>query len=436
MGDNQDQADCPLSRAEQTRNLLLFAACTGLIYLAAPVGYVGVTQASLCHELGASSAVANLPETAYLAMTATPVLLAWLFPFVSVLKRNAVICFAATSVLLMLVTLTLLSPAPPEVKIGVVIAQGAVSGMTMPSAIAFLWEILGRGVSESRRGLALSLGFGAGPVLAVLGSLGSQLLLSGKLGRFELTGVEFPLNFALLFGLASPIIAGAALLASFFVVPVPSADQVRQPFLQAVFGGFSRFLADPVLRVATIVTILVYTGNTVVSNLNLYTQVILEEAPMQYAGAQNSLRFGFKVAAGFLFGWLLTKTHPKAGLLTTAIVFVSAVGCAMVADSSWYLLIFGIYGAGELFGVYAPNYILSASRQDDIRRNMAFVTMMMAPAAPAGYLLGAIADHYGKLYGKAAGFRISFAVCAAIMLTGIVLALVKLPSRPRPAEDA
>ena len=71
---------CPLSRGQQTRNLLLFAACTGLQYLAAPVGYVGVTQASLCHELGASDKVANLPETAYLALTFAPVLAAWLVP--------------------------------------------------------------------------------------------------------------------------------------------------------------------------------------------------------------------------------------------------------------------------------------------------------------------------------------------------------------------
>ena len=43
--------DCPLDQAAQTRNLLLFAACTALQYLTAPVAYVGVVQAPLCHEL-------------------------------------------------------------------------------------------------------------------------------------------------------------------------------------------------------------------------------------------------------------------------------------------------------------------------------------------------------------------------------------------------
>ena len=90
----------PLDLRDQTRNLGLFAACTGLIYLCAPVLYVGVTQASLCHRLGASDTVANLPATAYLAMTCAPVLVAWLSPYVSTLRRNLVACFAAVAAIL------------------------------------------------------------------------------------------------------------------------------------------------------------------------------------------------------------------------------------------------------------------------------------------------------------------------------------------------
>src|SRR3569623_232674 len=196
---------CALSRSAQNRNLLLFAACSGAIYLAAPVGYVGVTQASLCHQLGASDAVANLPATFYFAMTVMPVVLAWLFPAVSLLKRNLSACYLLNAMALTAVGATLLSPLADSFKIGIVIAQGAVCGATMPAAIAFLWELVGRGVSEARRGWALSLAFGGGPLLAVAGSLGSQLLLSGRLGRWELSGLEYPWNFAALFLLAAPI---------------------------------------------------------------------------------------------------------------------------------------------------------------------------------------------------------------------------------------
>jgi hypothetical protein len=59
---------------------------------------------------------------------------------------------------------------------------------------------------------------------------------------------------------------------------------------------------------------------------------------------------------------------------------------------------------------------------------MACVTMMMAPAAPAGYLFGAIATN--SELGPANGFRLSFLVCAGILIVGLVLVVVLLPKQP------
>jgi len=149
------------------------------------------------------------------------------------------------------------------------------------------------------------------------------------------------------------------------------------------------------------------------------------------------LRFGFKVAAGAAFGQLLIRTHPRAGLLATALVYVVAPLWAAIATGPWYLLAFGIFGAGELVGVYAPNYLVSASRTADLRRNMAFMTMLMVPAAPAGYLYGAIVDlarrqdwTWGGWTSETLGFRLSFLVCAVFIFAGIVLTLVLLPRHP------
>ena len=432
--DSRDaDTDCPLTRGEQTHNLLLFATCTGAIYLAAPVGYVGVTQASLCNELGASSTVANLPATAYFTCTVMPVLLAWLVPQVAKLKATLAICFALNTASLVAVAVALLSPAPNGVKIGMVIAQAAVSGAVMPSAVALLWEAIGRGVSERRRGLALSLAFGGGPVLATIGSLGSQLLLSGSLGPLKLPGIGFPWNFAMLFLAAVPVTALGAVLAGRFIAPLPLKELDRQPFLRGVFGGIWNFVNNRVLLTAAVVTILLYTENTIPSNLNLYTKQVLGADPDQYAGAQNAWRFGCKAVAGLFLGWLLTKTNPKLGILVTAAIFLSALVWAMFASGLWYLAAFGLYGAGELVGVYAPNYILSASAPTEIRRNMALVTLLMAPAAPAGAVFGWIADYVGRVYGPAAGFKASFAVCAAVVAAGILLAIFRLPARPRSA---
>ena len=56
--------DCSLSAAQQTRNMVSFAGLWCLIYLAAPVSYVGVTHANFLHALGESDTVANLPQAA------------------------------------------------------------------------------------------------------------------------------------------------------------------------------------------------------------------------------------------------------------------------------------------------------------------------------------------------------------------------------------
>jgi len=423
-GDN-----CPLDRATQTRNLLLFAACFGANYLAAPVGYVGVTQASLCEGLGAGETVANLPGAIYLGMTAVPVLIAWWFPQVALLKRGVMTCYAATAASLAAVAVLLIAPVSNELKIAAVIFQAAVLGVVNPAAVMLLWEVVGRGVSETRRGPLLSLTFGAGPVLAALGSYGSHVLLTGHLGTLQLSTLDFPWNFAALYALAAPVMALPVLFSAFFIVPVPEHEAVREPFLQGVFGGFRNFLNDRVLRWALIVTFLVYTGNAISSNMNLYTKA-LGGLPKEYAGLHNTFRFGCKAVAGLLLGWLLLKTHPKAGLLATAVVYTAAVVWALVVTGPWYHAAFLIYGAGELFGAYAPNYILSASRKGDIRRNMAIVTLLMAPAALQNVLFGMMAEYGGKLFGPTVGFRISFAVCVVFMLAGIVLAVLLLPARP------
>ena len=57
----------------QSINIAIYVGATWLQYLAAPVLYVGITQAALCHELGGSAAISNLPNSASFWMTALPV---------------------------------------------------------------------------------------------------------------------------------------------------------------------------------------------------------------------------------------------------------------------------------------------------------------------------------------------------------------------------
>jgi MFS family permease len=488
---------CSLLWPEQRWNLILFALCTGTQYLAAPVLYVGITQASLCDRLGADARTANLPGTLFFAMTAMPAIIAWLSPRVSSLKRNLSILYGTSALMLGTLAVTLSLPVSNEFKLMMVVVQGGVSGAVMPAAIALLWEVMGRGTDESRRGLALSLAFGAGPLLAVAGSLGQMALLGGDLFGFHFQGLEYPWKFIILFAAGVPVMGLAAVLSQFFVIAPVEQELEREPFTSVIglfagvllmlvaisltrlgavpdadsstappsffsagsmlpMGGyvcglgaaaafiyhFRSILSQRVLLIATLVTVLVYAGNVIPSNMNLYSTEALGSLPENYAGKQNMLRFSFKVVAGFVLGWALTRTNPKVGILATASIFLLAQVWAMLVTGPWYLIAFGIHGAGELIGVYAPNYIVSASRLDQLRRNMAFVTMLMVPAAPAGYLYGAIVDQVKRsgwtafgLSSTALGFRLSFLVCGTFILCGILLAIFLLPARPRPVSD-
>src|SRR5262249_2834534 len=198
--------------------------------------------------------------------------------------------------------------------------------------------------SASRRGQAFALAFGAGPILAVIASLASQLVLAGKVQGidlpFSIPAVEYPWNFASLFAASVPIMVLAAFLSSQFIVPRPGVEVARQPFRSGVLGGFGEFFGYRLILFATIGYILVYSGNLVMTNVSLFTKEAIGRPAEEYAGLQLALRFGFKIIAGFFLGWLLMRTNPKTLLLVTAGLTLAGVAWAMGAPGKWFLLSF------------------------------------------------------------------------------------------------
>jgi hypothetical protein len=428
--------DCPLAPAEQTRNILLYASNIGLVYVASPVSYVGLVHGGLLNRLGFSDTIANLPGSVYLWTTPLPVLVVWYFPQVRRLKSLQVASFLAIAAAGALVAAALLLLGPGLV-LAAVVAHAAVLGCALGVVASCQWEVIGRGVAEARRGQALGLAFGVGPLFAVLASFASQLVLAGKVAVPDLSlavpAVPYPWNFASLFAASVPVMALAALLSGCYVVRLPVAEAAREPFARGVLGGLGRYLGSRLILVTAIAYILVYSGNMIQQNVSLYTPEVLGGQAKDYVGLQLMLRFGFKIVAGFFLGWLLTRTNPKALLQATAALTLAGVAWALGAGGGWVLLSFGILGAGELFGVYYLNYILACSTPSQMRRNMAYTSLVTMPVGLAGIAFGFLSDTLGKT-DRTSGFRWSF--LAAMMLVAVAMLLVRqlLPARPRPEE--
>ncbi len=98
-------------------------------------------------------------------------------------------------------------------------------------------------VSETRLGQALGLAYGLGPILAIVGSLFSQMLLSGAVGTLMLGEWPFPRNFAAVFAASILVLTLAAFLSSRLIIPLPEQEARRESFLKGVFGGFGHFLS-------------------------------------------------------------------------------------------------------------------------------------------------------------------------------------------------
>lgn len=422
-------ADDPalLSEGDQRRNALIYAAQISITYFAAPAIYIGFMQASLCKRLETSDTIANLPSTVYLAMAWTTVVIAWLFPQARLLKRllsGAYLLMAAAG--LMVAAVIVVQPGTAAIVTALVI-HAAMVGISVPLIGVLGWEVLDRGVSRKLRGRALGLAFGVGPAFAVLGSLGAQLLMDGKIFDFHLPEAwapVYPYSYALLFTISAGCTIVSAWLITRYRIPVPTQEPPRQSFQDGIVGGFRAVLGYPILLIACLAYLLIYAGNLVQINMSIFTKEAVGQMAENLAGYQLALRFSFKILAGFLLGWLLVRTNPKVPLLVTAGLLMLGVLWVLFAPGYWFLLAFGINGAGELFGVYYVNYPAQCSPRSQVRRNISFLMLISALVglAPVGY--GFISDNWG--------LRASFIAALLLLIATTAMVVLKLPWRPQP----
>lgn len=244
-------------------------------------------QAGLCKRLHTSDTIANLPSTLFLSMPWVPVVVAWLFPQARLLKKIMGFAFGLMAFMGAGMAAVLVTAPSNGLIIGALVVHAGVLGAAVSVANVLSWEALDRGVAPQRRGKALGLAFGWGPGFAVFGSLGTQLLLDGKLFSWvppPWLAVAYPYNYAILFASSAVCMALASFLVYFYSFPLPKADVERESFNTALIGGFKAFLSHRVLLFASLAYLLVFCGNMVQINMSIFTHEAIGQMSENLAG--------------------------------------------------------------------------------------------------------------------------------------------------------
>ena len=418
-----------ISESAQFRNGLVFMITTAFIYLIAPVTYVGVLHATILDSLDASDTVANLPESVYLWVTPLPVLIAWFWPSPHLLRPMLMWALSLKGAAGALAALVF-AFAPKSYWIPILILHPAIIGITGGVQTMCLWELIGRGMTPAARGRTLGWTYGIGPIFAVLGSCGSQLLLKGDfLGMLKVTPIPQPWSYVILFGLSFPaMLLSAALVLLAQVPPVPTGEVADQPGAQwrTIVLGLKSYFLNPLIVTTAIGFLLTYGGTMIMTNMSLYARETMGEAPEKYAGIQLALRFGFKCLVGFGLGWLVTRMHARASLMATTGICIAGIAWSLFVPGKWYLLGFALLGGGELFYVYYMNYIVSCSKPERMRENTAYTTLLTVSIGIVPIFFGLVSDRFG--------LRASFVVAICILALAMILVQSRLPKQPQIAK--
>ncbi|MFN9200019.1 MAG: hypothetical protein ACK5WR_18245 [Planctomycetaceae bacterium] len=431
--------DCPLPLAAQQRNSLIYGLFWCLFYFAAPITYVGNTHANLLKQFTDSDITANLPHAFYQWFTACPILVAWFLPQPKVLRPLIVGALSAMTLAAALVAGALWLRSSASLVVAATILFGTIFGAANGILVTAMWEVVRRGTSSRLRGRTMSLAFGIGPLFACAGSVLQQMVMNPE--PFRLTagisiptfGLGFPLNYLAMFSAGVPVLALATLLGTQFVLPAESAGwpadriETHHPG-QAALRSLTEFFTHRPVLFASLAYLLVYSGgNAIFDNVSLHARDVLGDEIEDTQGIQSFLRFSFKSVTGLCLGWLLARTSPRAPVLATTALLLIGIAWVLGSSGYWYLLSAGLLGAGELFGAYFPNYVVSASSKSTVRANVALLNLLGSFVGFASVGYGLISEAYGR--------TATFFTAGGLLILSVGLILATLPPRPTAPDE-
>ena len=367
---------------------MLFLLSYVLIYLAAPVVYVGVVQAALCQKLGAGAVVANLPSATYLLGGFAPLIVSLLVPH-RWERAVAVWSFGLGAIFTGMVALSLVQDFGSGVQIAVVTVQGLLQGFAVTTSQVFVMQCLGRGTTLEARSRIFKRTFALTPVFAVIGSLAAQAILTGQL-RF----VQYPYDFALLYVIGFLCLAGVTLCTKLYqLAPIP--DEPRPPIVRYLVESVRGYVGSQPLLLLFLAYLLWNCSLAATSNFSLYTKEALGRDPKEFSGLIMAIRFGCKAIGGYFLGVLAVRFGLRVSVMATILLLAAGSLWAWVTPGYIYLLAFGFLGAGELGGAYIPNYGVAISSPQEAARYLSLLTLASPAASFAPALHGALTDRFG-----------------------------------------
>ena len=388
-----------------------------LHYLAAPVIYVGIVQAALCDRLGASATVANLPSSGYLLASVAPILLSWIVPH-RLVRATVVAASLLTGLVLSMVLLILLFPFTDSTRLWVVVTASLAQGLSSNVAHVYSFQCMKRGTTTEGRARALKWAFSLSPMAGVAGSLWTQYVLGGGIAS-----LLFPHDFTILYLTGIPCMVAIAILNSRYRL-VPVQEEKHPLLFPYLWRSIQSYWSVRILVLAWFAYLCWYLTINAMPNLTLYAREALGREPQELSGWMMALRFGFKCLGGFMLGIISVRWGIRAPLFACVCMVEAAIPWAWLVPGHLYLLAFGIMGAGELGGVYFPNYVISISSASDATRNLAILSLVSPVSSIGPALHGGLTD----LYGFPASF--TFGLTAAIGALILVLGL-----SPRPIKE-
>jgi hypothetical protein len=417
-------ADADLPDTAQRWNSFVFLISYSISYFVAPVFYVGVVHAAIIHSYRFSDTVANLPETVFLWMLPLPILITWFWPSTRFLRPILATSFLLKGLAGILVAVLFLV-APRLLLVGGLVVHAAIIGGMNGVSNMCLWELIGRGTAPARRSWTLALSFGIGPIFAVLGSCVSQLVLNGNfVDLIRMRPIPAPWSYVLLFGATGPAMIVACVCVRLAHVPTSSKEEPRAS-VAGIFSGLREYFTHRLIVIAAMGFLLTSAGdNMIMPNLALYVRDAMGQLPEKFSGLQLMIRFGVKSLFGFALGALLAKTYPKLPAMATTLLSLAGVIWALLVPGKWYMLSFGLLGAGELYYIYYLNYIVGCSAPQRIRENIAYTNVIPVAISWVPLVYGWISDHHG--------LKASFKLAAGILVATTLIVGLLLPRRPSP----